>query len=359
MSSACPRLLHAPRRKRVPLTLAVACANVYSGCIAMARRDAVVQPYQFDPEWDPEGEAPEERQALRLQQDVTEWLPDAYRRSMRRCHVRLTILAFGTWTLKRGTPSCAKEAAQSSRSGGGRWAAGGAVHLFPTTMAHQEDSSSSLPRMEEASGSMEDLSSALPQLDDDGCSSPSSSLLNIFDAEDFEDFALALHAAGAPQEEDDGAAAAPGAAGPPCWRGGQCRPVWLFWAPGHGFYFGQFFCPSLAGAQDVEALVCQAAVVVVAGVAAGAVVAAVVEAGEAAVEEEAATVGAEDVEEEAAVAPGSERSWCRAGAKGPRWVTAKPKRPAAGGVVAGWQDAVVPAAEPGPAEQALLPSPRP
>ena len=28
----------------------------------MARRDAVIQPYQFDPELDPEGEAPEEVQ---------------------------------------------------------------------------------------------------------------------------------------------------------------------------------------------------------------------------------------------------------------------------------------------------------
>ena len=42
------------------LTLTVECANVYGGCNAMARRDAVVQPYQFDPESDPEGEAPEE-----------------------------------------------------------------------------------------------------------------------------------------------------------------------------------------------------------------------------------------------------------------------------------------------------------
>ena len=40
----------------------------------MARRDAVVKPYQFDPELDTEGEAPEEIQTLRLQQDVSEWL---------------------------------------------------------------------------------------------------------------------------------------------------------------------------------------------------------------------------------------------------------------------------------------------
>ena len=40
----------------------------------MARRDLFVQPNQFDPEWDPEGEAPEEVQSLWLQQDVSEWL---------------------------------------------------------------------------------------------------------------------------------------------------------------------------------------------------------------------------------------------------------------------------------------------
>ena len=40
----------------------------------MARGDAVVQPYQFDPESDPEGEAPEEIPTLQLQQDVSGWL---------------------------------------------------------------------------------------------------------------------------------------------------------------------------------------------------------------------------------------------------------------------------------------------
>ena len=40
----------------------------------MAHRDAVVQPNQFDPESDPEGEAPEVIQTLLLQQDVSEWL---------------------------------------------------------------------------------------------------------------------------------------------------------------------------------------------------------------------------------------------------------------------------------------------
>ena len=69
MSSLCQRLLGEPfllltLRKGKPLALLVACANVYSGYNAMARQDAFVQPYQFDPEWDPEGEAPEEEQTL-------------------------------------------------------------------------------------------------------------------------------------------------------------------------------------------------------------------------------------------------------------------------------------------------------
>ena len=43
-------------------------------CVAMARRDAVFHPNHFDPELDPEGEAPEEAQTLRLQQHISEWL---------------------------------------------------------------------------------------------------------------------------------------------------------------------------------------------------------------------------------------------------------------------------------------------
>ena len=39
----------------------------------MSHQDAVTQLFQFDPESDPEGEAPEEVQTLRLQQDVSEW----------------------------------------------------------------------------------------------------------------------------------------------------------------------------------------------------------------------------------------------------------------------------------------------
>ena len=42
-------------------------------CIAVSHGDSFVQPYQFDPESDPEEEVPEEVQTLRLQQDVTEW----------------------------------------------------------------------------------------------------------------------------------------------------------------------------------------------------------------------------------------------------------------------------------------------
>ena len=54
-------------------TLVVSSANVYGGFIAMARQDAAVQLYQFDPESDPEGVAPEEIQTLQLQQDISEW----------------------------------------------------------------------------------------------------------------------------------------------------------------------------------------------------------------------------------------------------------------------------------------------
>ena len=39
----------------------------------MACGDYFVQPYQFDPESNPEGEAPEEAQTLWLRQDVSEW----------------------------------------------------------------------------------------------------------------------------------------------------------------------------------------------------------------------------------------------------------------------------------------------
>ena len=44
--------------------------HVYVGYIAMARRHAVFQAFQFDPESDPD----EEVATQRLQQDVSEWL---------------------------------------------------------------------------------------------------------------------------------------------------------------------------------------------------------------------------------------------------------------------------------------------
>ena len=81
MSSICQRLL-----------LTVACANVYGGCIAMACRDTVVHPYQCDPESDPEGEAPEEIQTLRLQQDVSEWSVCLDNVSMFVCVVTVTTM---------------------------------------------------------------------------------------------------------------------------------------------------------------------------------------------------------------------------------------------------------------------------
>ena len=76
----------------MPLMLLVACANVYGGCIAMARRDAVVQLYQIESESDPEGEAPEETQTLQLQQDVSEWLVCLNNVSLFVCLVTVTTM---------------------------------------------------------------------------------------------------------------------------------------------------------------------------------------------------------------------------------------------------------------------------
>ena len=59
----------------------------------MARRDFFVQPNQFDPEWDPEGEAPEEVQTLWLQQDVSEWLVCLNNVSLFVCVVTVTTTA--------------------------------------------------------------------------------------------------------------------------------------------------------------------------------------------------------------------------------------------------------------------------
>ena len=59
----------------------------------MACRDFFFQPYQFDPEWDPEGEAPEEVQTLWLQQDVSEWLVCLNNVSLFVCVVTVTTTA--------------------------------------------------------------------------------------------------------------------------------------------------------------------------------------------------------------------------------------------------------------------------
>ena len=59
----------------------------------MARLDFfLVQPNQFDPEWDPEGEAPEEVQTLWLQQDVSEWLVCLNNVSLFVCVVTVTAM---------------------------------------------------------------------------------------------------------------------------------------------------------------------------------------------------------------------------------------------------------------------------
>ena len=58
----------------------------------MARWDAVFQPYQFDPESDPEGEAPEQVQTLLLQQDVSEWLVCLNNISLFVCVVTVTTM---------------------------------------------------------------------------------------------------------------------------------------------------------------------------------------------------------------------------------------------------------------------------
>ena len=58
----------------------------------MAHGDAFAQPYQFDPEWDPEGETPEEVQTLRLQQDVSEWLVCLNNVSLFVCVVTVTTM---------------------------------------------------------------------------------------------------------------------------------------------------------------------------------------------------------------------------------------------------------------------------
>ena len=79
-----------PERK--PLTLTIACANVYGGFIAMTRRDFFVQPYHFDPESDPEGEASGEVHTLWLLQDVSEWSVCVNNDSLLVCIVTVTTI---------------------------------------------------------------------------------------------------------------------------------------------------------------------------------------------------------------------------------------------------------------------------
>ena len=101
MNSICqnlPCLLLVPLRETVPLKLAVACANVMVDiykCITMARQDAVVQPYQFDPE------SIEAQSALYwpslLKQSDVKWL----------AHIdKLTRTAAGTLSLKMKRSHC-------------------------------------------------------------------------------------------------------------------------------------------------------------------------------------------------------------------------------------------------------------
>ena len=58
----------------------------------MTRGDFFVQTNQFHPESDPEGEAPEEVQTLRLQQDVSEWLVCLNNVSLFICVVTVTAV---------------------------------------------------------------------------------------------------------------------------------------------------------------------------------------------------------------------------------------------------------------------------
>ena len=58
----------------------------------MAGGDFFIQPHQFDPEWDPKGEAPEEVQTLCLQQDISEWLVYLYNVSLFVCVVTFTTV---------------------------------------------------------------------------------------------------------------------------------------------------------------------------------------------------------------------------------------------------------------------------
>ena len=99
MSSVCQRLLgepcllhHSQGGKAPCVSSNMRCLWWMYICIAMARRDFFVQLYQFDPESDPEEEAPEEVQTLWLQQDVSEWLVCLYNVSLFVCVVTFTTM---------------------------------------------------------------------------------------------------------------------------------------------------------------------------------------------------------------------------------------------------------------------------
>ena len=75
--------------------LAVAYANVYGGCMYVLLW--LAESFSFNhtsltTEWDPEGEAPEEIQTLRLQQDVSEWLVCLNNVSLVVCVVTVTTM---------------------------------------------------------------------------------------------------------------------------------------------------------------------------------------------------------------------------------------------------------------------------
>ena len=58
----------------------------------MAHGDFFIQPYRYDPESNPEGEAPEEVQTLWLQKDVSEWLVWLNNVSLFICVVTVTTM---------------------------------------------------------------------------------------------------------------------------------------------------------------------------------------------------------------------------------------------------------------------------
>ena len=78
----------------MPLALAVACANIYSGCIYVSLWLAVIflLSHTSLTESDPEGEAPEEIQTLWQQQDVSELLVCLYNVSLFVCAVTFTTM---------------------------------------------------------------------------------------------------------------------------------------------------------------------------------------------------------------------------------------------------------------------------